>query len=132
MEQETITPAMFTHVADTEFAHVKRFTAALRSKNPRHLARYEDICEYDVDELVERTQSALGSTVAEGIRAAKASEPYLNEAIRNLLSTLPIDEPTARALVLEIAESKGVTSARMLTQAAIRLYAERTRDSAAA
>jgi hypothetical protein len=132
MEQETITPALFTHVADTEFAHVKRFTAALRSKDPRHLARYEDICEYDVDEVIERTQSALGSTVAEGIRAAKASEPYLNEAIRNLLSTLPIDEPTAKSLVLEVAESKGVTSVRMLTQTAIRLYAERTRDSAAA
>jgi hypothetical protein len=131
-EKETITPAMFRQVADTEFAHVKRFIAALRSKDPRRLARYEDICEYDVDEMIERTQSSLGSAVAEGIRAARGSEPYLNEAIRHVLSTLPIDEATARALVLEVAECKGVTSARMLTQSAIRLYAERARGAAAA
>lgn len=131
-DQETITPEMFRHVADTEFGHVKRFVAALRSKEPRRLAKYEDICEYNVDEVIERTQSALGSAVAEGIRAAKTSEPYLNKAIRNLLSTLPIDEQTAQDLVLEVAATEGVTSVRMLTKTAIRLYADRARGPAAA
>jgi protein subunit release factor A len=123
---------MFRHVADTEFGHVKRFIAALRSKEPRRLARYEDICEYNVDEIIERTQSALGSAVAEGIRAANASEPYLSKAIRNLLSSLPIDEEAAKDLVLEVAATEGVTSVRMLTKTAIRLYAEREQGPAAA
>ena len=122
--QESLTPELLQHVAVTEFALIEPFVAALRSKDSRRIKQFEDIVEYDFDTVIERNTRKLAKDVETGAEAARGDGGFVGAAMRNVMSTLDINQAEARELVFHVTTSADVpfTSAKALTQAVLKHY----------
>ena len=121
---ESITPEFFTHIARTEFSQVQPFIAALRSKDHRKLAKFEDVCDYSLDDIIERKKAALAEAAEKGRRASSAPLSLFDQALKNVMCALPIDKAEATALVFKALTDLPAGTASALTKAAIRAYAD--------
>lgn len=121
---ETITPDFFRNTVRSEFSMVQPFVKALRTKNPEKLTKYEDLCDYKLDELIERTNASLAAAARKGATAPPASASYVDRAISNVTQVIPGGSEHARKWVATALEGGAITSAAALTKAAIQAYVE--------
>lgn len=116
-KKEVITPALFRHVARTEFKPVQPVLNALRSKDPGRLQKFEDALGYDVQDLIDHQQRLI--TLGDGVAAkAPLGTSIFNQATANVRSTLGITLEAARRLVEVVADGSQTTH-QALTRAAL-------------
>lgn len=115
--KETLTPAMFHHVARQEFEFLQPLLNALRSKQPNRLAKFEDVDAYDIDDIIEKQQQLI----PQGTPARPDGKPgpsLLGRAAAMVRSTLGLSDTEARRLV-ESVLTPGHKSHTKLTQDAL-------------
>lgn len=122
--KESITPEFFRNTARSEFRMVQPFIKALRKKEPQELTQYEDLCDYDLDELIERTQSSLSAAARSAASAPPATASYVDRAIASTSKVIPGGIEHARHWVTKALEEGVYTSAAALTTAAVKAYAK--------
>jgi hypothetical protein len=114
--KESLTPAMFHHVARNEFEFLQPLLNALRSKQPNRMAKFEDVEAYDIDEIIQRQQLLIpqGTSTTDGKRGVSIVE----RASANVRMALGLGDAEARRLVDSVLtrEHKAYTQ---LTQDAI-------------
>lgn len=120
--KEAITPEFFRNTVRSEFMMVQPFVKALRKKDPLELTKYEDLCEYSLDELIERTNSSLSAAARDGAKALPASASYVDRAIASVSKVIPGGPEHARHWVAKALEGGATTSAAALTNAAVKAY----------
>jgi hypothetical protein len=122
MNRETITPDFFRETARSEFAMVQRFIKALRTKDPRRITRFEDLSDYRLDEVVDRTNKAMWGAADEGASVAKQTNSFVDQAIEKVALVIGGGSERAREWVMKALEEGTPKTAAALTSAAIRLY----------
>ena len=122
--EETMTPELFKHVARTEFAPVQPVLRALRSKDPSRLAKFEDACAYDMEEMLDRIQAGMTASSLAGAAESTSRPSYVTSASANVSKACGLGLGEARALVVRALSSRTPTSAAALTEAAIKLLYE--------
>jgi hypothetical protein len=96
--KETLTAAMFHHVARQEFEFLQPLLNALRSKQPSRLAKFEDVDAYDIDEIIQKHQQLIPQGVpaqSEG----KSGPSLLGRATAMVRSAIGLSDTEARRLV---------------------------------
>jgi hypothetical protein len=118
--KETLTPEMFKQVARNEFEFLQPLLAALRSKQPNRMAKFEDVDAYDIDEIIEKHRQLIPKATP----ASSDERPgtsLLGRAAAMVRSAVGLSESEARSLVASVltAEHKSHTS---LTQDALKAW----------
>ncbi len=127
--KETLTAEMFRHVARTEFAPVQPVLNALRSNDRNRMLKFEDVLNYDIDELIEAEQLLITRASAVPKTTASDSGSLMARAVANVRSTVGVTEEEARQLVRTVMDGSQ-RSAQALTKAALAHYFLLTQDSA--
>lgn len=116
---ETLTPEIIKKVAQGEFAQLQPYLNALRSGDPRRLAKFEDALSYDIDELIAQEQRLIThGSKKEGEVPVGVS--LVARVAANLRSVLGLDEARSRRFAHDAYDGTQ-KSATALTQAALRL-----------
>lgn len=118
--KETLTPEMFKHVARNEFEFLQPLLAALRSKQPNRMAKFEDVEAYDIDEIIEKHRQLIPKATPAG-SDGKPGTSLLGRAAAMVRSAVGLSESEARSLVASVltAAHKSHTS---LTQDALKAW----------
>lgn len=123
--KETLTPAMFHHVARHEFEFLQPLLNALRSKQPNRMAKFEDVEAYDIDEIIAQQQRLIpqGAPARDG----KRGPTMVERAAAMLRSTLGLSDTDARRLVESVLTAEHKSHSK-LTQDALTAWV-RSRDA---
>jgi hypothetical protein len=122
--EETLTPKLFERVARSEFAVVQPMLRALRQRKLARLEEFEDMLEYDLDDIMAQAMTQMPAQPHGASLAGKAPASALSATVAHLCSVFGMQADDARRLALEVFKPEYAT-ARAWTQAAVALHAER-------
>lgn len=119
---ETLTPALFKHVARKEFSAVQTMLNALRSGDPARIRKFDDLAFYDVDDHIERLRNMIPAS-SEELHDISAQSSPTAEAATKVAGVLSISQKEAMQLVMKVTKGPN-QSVRSLTTAALLLHYE--------
>lgn len=124
--KETLTPAMFRHVARHEFEFLQPLLNALRSKQPNRLAKFEDVEAYDIDEIIERQQRLIPQ--ATPAHEGKRGPTMVERAAAMVRSALGVSETEARRLVESVLTATHKSHSKLTQDALAAWFRSREAD----
>lgn len=124
--KETLTPAMFRHVARHEFEFLQPLLNALRSKQPNRLAKFEDVEAYDIDEIIEQQQRLIPQ--ATPAHDGKRGPTIVERAAAMVRSALGVSETEARRLVESVQTATHKSHSKLTQEALAAWFRSREAD----